>query len=175
MGVQTTSSPKLAWLNSLPNQKAKDELSRCCGASGWVERMMKFRPYRTESELFALADREWQKATEIEIREALSHHPKIGELSSLKTKFATTSEWASGEQSGVNAAPEQILLDLAQLNEEYFSKFGFIFIICATGKSAAEMLNALKIRLPNSPAIEIKNAAEEQRKITNLRLEKLVR
>lgn len=171
----TKISSKLDWLNSLKPELAKDELLRCCGSTAWVERMLKQRPFRNEIELFAHADREWAKAGVPDILEAFSHHPKIGDTTALKTKFKATGAWASQEQSGVNHAPERTLEELARLNAAYFEKFGYIFIICATGKSAEEMLRLLESRLSNMPDLELKIAAEEQRKITRIRMEKLVR
>jgi 2-oxo-4-hydroxy-4-carboxy-5-ureidoimidazoline decarboxylase len=171
----TTVAGKLDWLNSLKPEKAREELLRCCGSGVWVDRMLKQRPFRSETELYAHADREWAKVAPKDILEAFSHHPKIGDVTSLRTKFASTGSWASKEQSGVNHAPEKTLEEIARLNEVYLEKFGYIFIICATGKSAAEMLRALETRANNLPEMELKIAAEEQRKITRLRLEKLVR
>jgi 2-oxo-4-hydroxy-4-carboxy-5-ureidoimidazoline decarboxylase len=105
--------------------------------------------------------------------EAFSHHTKIGDLKSLQEKFSATKEWASGEQQSVSAATDQVLIELKELNEAYENKFGYIFIICATGKSAEEMLSALKQRILNDGEDELKIAAEEQRKIMHLRINKL--
>ena len=93
-------------------------------------------------------------------------------MKSLEKKFATK-EWASAEQSGVGGASVDVLNELAAGNSEYEKKFGYIFIVCATGKSAQEMLELLKKRLPNSPEAELKIAAREQNKITHLRIDKL--
>jgi 2-oxo-4-hydroxy-4-carboxy-5-ureidoimidazoline decarboxylase len=105
--------------------------------------------------------------------EAFEQHPKIGDINSLKKQYANTVAWASNEQAGVDAASDEVLQALAKGNDDYERKFGYIFIVCATGKSAGEMLELLQSRLTNDPESEIKIGAEEQNKITKLRLEKL--
>jgi 2-oxo-4-hydroxy-4-carboxy-5-ureidoimidazoline decarboxylase len=121
----------------------------------------------------AKAKEKWYECKEKDWLQAFEHHPKIGDLNSLKIKFADTTAWASDEQSEVNRAAHKILEDLARGNDDYEKKFGYIFIVCATGKTAKEMLDLLKARLLNDTEDEIKIAAEEQNKITKLRLEKL--
>lgn len=129
-------------------------------------------------ELLEDAEEIWFELSTDDWKEAFSHHPKIGDVDSLKKKFdavdLVTTGWASGEQSGVNTASPQLLEALAEGNRQYEEKFGYIFIVCATGKSAEEMLGILHQRLRNSPEEEIKIAADEQNNITKLRLEKLV-
>lgn len=132
------------------------------------------RPYASEAELYSASDRIWQSLKAEDWLEAFRHHPKIGDLESLKTKFASTSDWASGEQGGVALASERVIEELAAGNTIYEEKFGYIFIVCATGKTAGEMLALLQERLHNSPDVEIVRAMEEQNKITRLRLEKLL-
>lgn len=163
----------LAWLNSLPEEEAVAELLRCCGSVSWAQAMMQRRPFATEKAVHEAADIIWDSASEADILEALSHHPKIGELSHLKEKFASTSQWAEGEQAGVRQASEAVLEALHAGNVEYERKFGFIFVVYATGKTAPEMLAILEERLPHDRAQEIKIAHGEQRKITHNRLEKL--
>ena len=106
--------------------------------------------------------------------EAFAHHPKIGDLKGLEEKFASTKAWAGAEQAGVQQAGKQIVEEMAKLNEDYEKKFGFIFIVCATGKTAEEMLALLQSRLPNNYKEELRIAMMEQNKITRLRLHKLV-
>lgn len=105
--------------------------------------------------------------------EAFACHPKIGDLESLKMKFAGNRQWSSGEQAGMAGVEEDTLLRFAQANEEYEKRFGYIFIVCATGKSAAEMLAMLEDRLQNDPDTELAIASGEQKKITQLRLQKM--
>jgi 2-oxo-4-hydroxy-4-carboxy-5-ureidoimidazoline decarboxylase len=120
------------------------------------------------------AEEQWYECTEADWLEAFTHHPKIGDIDSLKKKFASTATWAAGEQSGAAAASQKVLEDLAKGNDDYEKKFGFIFIVCATGKTAEEMLQLLQDRLPNKKEDELKIAMDEQNKITKLRLEKLI-
>lgn len=161
-------------LNTLDQEHLKEELIRCCGSSGWVEQMMEIFPAESESALFTKAEEIWFSLNREDWLEAFSHHPRIGDLESLKKKFASTAEWAAGEQASVASASAETLQALAEANRLYEKKFGYIFIICATGKSADEMLNALQQRLTNAPEEEWLIAAAEQNKITKLRLEKLL-
>jgi 2-oxo-4-hydroxy-4-carboxy-5-ureidoimidazoline decarboxylase len=149
------------------------ELFKCCGSSSWVSALEKQMPFQSIAELKSASDQIWFALSEADWKEAFSHHPKIGDTESLKKKFASTSHWAEGEQSGVQQANDKVLLDLKNGNDAYEKKFGYIFIVCATGKSAEEMLQLLEDRIKNNPAEEIRIAAEEQNKITHLRLDKL--
>ena len=155
-------------------QDAKIELlTKCCGSANWVSKMLAAPIAEDLVNLEDLAEVKWYECTEDDWREAFLHHPKIGNMQSLKEKYSDTKEWASNEQSGVGNANGQTLQELANANEVYERKFGFIFIVCATGKSASQMLDILNSRLHNDIETEIKIAAEEQLKITQLRLEKL--
>ena len=136
--------------------------------------MLPFFPADDLVELLEDAEEQWFKCSEEDWKEAFAHHPKIGDIDSLKKKFASTAKWASAEQSGVNTASENTIEALAEGNKKYEDKFGYIFIVCATGKSAEEMLGILESRLQNDPKEEIEIAADEQNKITKLRLEKLL-
>jgi len=128
---------------------------------------------------FADADSLRQAAEQIESMleradwlEAFSAHPRIGDVEGLRKRFAATAQWCEAEQAGVAGAEEQVLHELARCNRLYEERFGYIFIVCATGKSAAQMLGLLRQRLANSPEVELRIAAEEEAKITRLRLEK---
>jgi 2-oxo-4-hydroxy-4-carboxy-5-ureidoimidazoline decarboxylase len=161
-------------LNTLTVPQLKEELMKCCGSSAWVNKMLPFFPADDLVELLEDAEEQWYKCSEEDWKEAFAHHPKIGDVEALKKKFASTAKWAAGEQSGVNTASQQAIEALAKGNEEYEKKFGYIFIVCASGKSAGEMLETLQARLKNDPKDEIEIAGDEQNKITKLRLEKLV-
>jgi 2-oxo-4-hydroxy-4-carboxy-5-ureidoimidazoline decarboxylase len=161
-------------LNNLPSTERQQALATCCGATSWVEQLELMFPFPDEASLFMAASNVWYSCSENDWKEAFTHHPKIGDIDSLKKKFASTVQWASGEQSGVNEAAQDILEALTAGNELYEKKFGYIFIVCATGKSAEEMLHLLLARLRNDPQTEIKIAMGEQDKITKLRLEKLL-
>lgn len=161
-------------LNLLPRTEAAIRFSRCCGSSQWAKTMALKRPYFDQDELLKAADSVWQRLSSDDWREAFSCHPKIGDLNSLREQFASTTSWAEGEQAGAGNASEETLESLAKGNAEYEKKFGYIFIVCATGKTADEMLTLLRQRLSNDSTSELHIAAEEQRKITRLRLQKLL-
>jgi 2-oxo-4-hydroxy-4-carboxy-5-ureidoimidazoline decarboxylase len=161
-------------LNAASTEDAQQELMRCCGSRRWAEQLLSQRPFRTSDDLFDASDAIWHKLDNEDWLEAFSHHPKIGGVDTLREKFATTKQWAEGEQKGVKQASEETLTALADGNAAYEEKFGYIFIVCATGKSAEEMLTILHGRLPNSEEVEITIAMLEQNKITRLRLEKLL-
>ena len=145
-------------------------LSRACGSSRWVDRMMARRPFNTDAKLLFAARNEWFGLTEADWLEAFSHHPQIGDRASLAARFPATHDLSSREQAAIGAAGADTIAALAEANEAYLSRFGFIFIVCATGKSAEEMLALLRDRLSNDRATELRTAAEEQAKITALRL-----
>lgn len=147
-------------------------LYQCCGSTTWVKKVLKELPAEDLVDLLEIAEDKWYECSEADWMDAFTQHPQIGDLQSLKAKF-TTSHLAASEQSTVIHAPEETLRALADGNKAYLEKFGYIFIVCATGKSAHEMLSLLKARLTNSPTEEIKIAMEEQNKITKLRLEKM--
>ncbi len=164
----------LSRLNRLDTEEAREELRRCCGASRWVDAMAARRPFADPAALYAAADEVWAGLGPLDWSEAFAHHPRIGDKEALRARFAGTRPWAAGEQAGVDAASEEVLDALAQGNRDYEARFGQIFIVCATGKGAEEMLGLLRMRLRNDPETERRVAAGEQAKITRLRLEKLL-
>ena len=157
-------------LDAATDADARALLTRACGASRWVDRMMARRPFGGDARLLRAARIEWFGLTEVDWLEAFSHHPKIGDRASLAARFPATHDLSSREQSAVNFASARVIEQLAEANQAYFERFGFIFIVCATGKSANEMLQLLRDRLVNDRATELRIAAEEQAKITALRL-----
>ncbi|MFY1830456.1 2-oxo-4-hydroxy-4-carboxy-5-ureidoimidazoline decarboxylase [Myxococcus fulvus] len=161
-------------LNTLSTDEARAELARCCGASRWADAMTKARPFRDAEHLFSEASSQWSRTGPEDWREAFTHHPRIGDVASLRAKFAATANWSSQEQGGVSGAGEEVLQGLADGNKAYEERFGFIFLVCATGRSAQEMLGLLRARLGNAPDEELRIAAGEQAKITRIRLEKLL-
>ncbi|MCC3153842.1 2-oxo-4-hydroxy-4-carboxy-5-ureidoimidazoline decarboxylase [Hymenobacter sp. BT770] len=162
-------------LNQLNKPALTEALHKCCGSTAWVENMVAIFPVADAETLMDQANTQWNKLSEADWREAFTHHPKIGgDVAALREKFASTSTWAEGEQASVKQASQETLEALAAGNTEYEKKFGYIFIVCATGKSAEEMLALLQARLSNKPEDEILIAAGEQNKITRLRLEKLL-
>ncbi|MEP6746167.1 MAG: 2-oxo-4-hydroxy-4-carboxy-5-ureidoimidazoline decarboxylase [Bacteroidota bacterium] len=164
----------IAELNRSGTEQRKAVLGKCCGAKKWVEKMDAIFPVAGADVLLAAAERTWFQCSKEDWLEAFAQHPKIGDINSLKEKYAATSTWAEGEQSSVKQTSAEVLQALAAGNTEYEEKFGYIFIVCATGKSAQEMLDMLLIRLKNNAEQEIQIAMEEQNKITALRLKKLL-
>jgi 2-oxo-4-hydroxy-4-carboxy-5-ureidoimidazoline decarboxylase len=160
--------------NRLGHDACVSALRQCCVSTRWIEQMEQARPFVSEDALYATAERIWQQLSMPDYLEAFEGHPKIGDISSLKAKYADTKALAAGEQSGAAVADEATIEALAEGNAEYEQRFGFIFIVCASGKSAAEMLAILRSRLDNDMATELEIAAGEQAKITRLRLEKLL-
>jgi OHCU decarboxylase len=173
-------------VNSLPVNEAEAEFSKCCGATNWARRMAASRPFGNMNQLVTIADRIWWSLEPVDWLEAFASHPKIGEnkpahasaeASShpIRAARAGVSErWAVQEQSGLQDAAEETVSALAELNREYEKKFGYIYIVCATGKSSDEMLAILRKRLSNDPETELRTAAGEQSSITKLRLGKLI-
>lgn len=162
------------WLASATREAAAAALKRCCGSERWVERMLALAPFESASELQAAAERVWSELDRDDYLRAFAAHPEIGaDLAQLRARFASTAAWSSAEQAGVAAADEDTLRALADANRRYRERFGYIFIICASGKSAREMLQALNSRLDNDGDRELAIAAREQLEITLLRLGKL--
>ena len=160
-------------LNSLSPQELAVELETCCAAQAWIARMVERGRFQDNAEVELRARQSWQGLSESDYLEAFSAHPRIGDIHTLREKYANTKTIAGREQAGVGSADTKILMRLAEANEAYVKEFGFIFIICATGRSASEMLGCLQTRLQNDRDTELKNAADEQLKITMLRLRKL--
>ena len=133
--------PSIDAVNKLAHASIQPLLERCCGAAHWVERMLAQRPFTDWAHVRQTADDIWWDLTSADWRDAFAHHPRIGDLDSLRAKFSTTRTWSESEQSQVQAATESVLQGLARGNREYEAKFGYIFIVCATGKSAAELLS----------------------------------
>ena len=161
-------------LNQGDSEQACIELLKCCGSSQWTEKMLAARPYNSVSHLLELEGQIWSDLGEVDYLEAFAAHPKIG-ASKPPDNAKNTESWTSKEQAGMMSADEQTKLKLKTENQKYAEKFGYIFIVYATGKSASEILELLRIRLENSPETELEIAAGEQMKITNLRLNKMLR
>ena len=153
--------------------EARALLHACCGSNRWVERMLARRPFGTTARLLAAAREQWFTLDPGDWQEAFSQHPRIGDREGLRARFPATHQWSEREQAGVASASDDVLEALAAANREYEDRFGFVFIVCASGKTAAEMLDLLRTRLKNDRAIELRAAAEEQAKIAELRLKRL--
>jgi 5-hydroxyisourate hydrolase/2-oxo-4-hydroxy-4-carboxy-5-ureidoimidazoline decarboxylase len=154
---------------------ASDALFSCCSAEKWVSLLLQNFPFISVKDLIERATSIWyEQCGEDDWMEAFSHHPKIGDLKSLEEKFASTKHLASNEQAAVAGESHEMLVQLAEANKAYHEKFGFIFIVCATGKSASEMLRLLTDRIQNTSHEELQVAMGEQHKITIIRLKKLL-
>ena len=164
----------LPLLNSAPKHTAAGYLRKCCSSEEWITRMLRQRPFCNSDAVHAAADSAWIDLGEQDYLEAFSGHPKIGDIQSLQKKDSDSAKLARSEQSGVDSAPPEILQKLSEANHAYEEKFGFIFIVCATGKNASEMLAILQDRLESERAAELKTACEQQREIFHLRLDKFL-
>src|SRR5690349_2172309 len=164
----------LTWLNLLTDDEATKELLQCCGSKRWASATATGRPYDTLEILLASANDIWWSLDGGDWLEAFRSHPKIGEKKAADKVSAQSQQWSGQEQSGVDAASHETVASFATLNHDYEQKFGFIFIICATGKTSDEMLAALRERLQHDREAELPIAAAEQSKITELRLKKLL-
>lgn len=165
--------PQLQWLNAASVEDAAAFLARCCGARRWVQQMVAARPFQSQTHLHGHARHVWWHLGDGDWEEAFTHHPRIGaDVAALRAKFATTASWSANEQAGVSGADDSTLTALAAGNVAYEERFGHIFIVCATGLSAGEMLARLNARMNLSAEDELRIAAGEQAKITALRLQK---
>jgi 2-oxo-4-hydroxy-4-carboxy-5-ureidoimidazoline decarboxylase len=153
------------FLNGLGPELAAVALESCCGARAWVEQMLALRPYSSSDALYAAAERVWLGLTVEQQLEAFAHHPRIGDR---------VGGLSGQEQAGVASAGSQLLAALHAGNLAYEVRFGFVFLVCATGKSADEMLALLTERLTHDRDTELRVAAAEHAKITRLRLAGLV-
>lgn len=161
-------------LDRLPAAAARAALERCCGAARWLDAMLARRPFGDADRLLATAEVEAESLGPDDWREAFAHHPRIGDREALRARFASTAAWAQGEQAGAVVASDAVLDALSNGNRAYEERFGYIFVVCATGRSAEEMLEMLERRLTHAPEEEWRVAAREQRAITRLRLLKLL-
>jgi OHCU decarboxylase len=165
---------ELELLNALGRAEAEQALLQCCGSSRWAQAVTASRPYENVEVLITRANEIWWSLQPGDWLEAFRSHPKIGEKKAAAPISDKSRQWSGQEQSGVRQASQEIVDSLATLNRVYEEKFGFIFIICATGKTSQEMLAALRERLANDATRELTIAAAEQGKITELRLRKLL-
>jgi 2-oxo-4-hydroxy-4-carboxy-5-ureidoimidazoline decarboxylase len=164
----------LEQLNLLSAKNAEIEFLKCCGSRQWTERMSAERPFENVEDLITKADRVWWSLDQADWLEAFLSHPKIGEKKAAAGTSEQSKQWSTAEQAGIGDAANSTLTTLAELNQKYEDKFGYIFIVCASGKSSDELLAILRSRLENDRDEELRIAAAEQARITELRLKKLV-
>ena len=173
MSTQTTSDP-VAALDALPEAEAAEQLASCCGSSEWVRRMLARRPFGTRDALLRAADDVWWSISTKDWLEAFSHHPRIGERDAAAARPPRAADWSADEQRGTSGAGDDVRAALADSNREYERRFGHIYLVFASGRSAAELLENLRSRLGNDRRAELAIAAEEQRRITRARLQRLL-
>jgi allantoicase len=162
----------LRWLNALLPEAAAAALQSCCGSARWAQHMAQARPFRDAQHVCETSDRIWAALGKDDWLEAFRAHPRIGERKAEAQQSAEAQRWSAQEQSAVSASSADTRAALAEANRAYQARFGHIFLICATGKSSEEILASLRERMKNDPQTEIRVAAEEQRRIARLRLEK---
>jgi allantoicase len=167
-------SPALQKLNSLPLENSLAALLDCCGSKRWAAQMTDQRPFATADKLLRKADKIWSALRREDWLEAFQHHPPIGTSRAAAKQSSTAKRWSTGEQATAQRSSPEVLAALAAENRAYAEKFGYVFLICATGKTSEEILQSVRGRISNTPEAELRIAAEEQRKITRLRLEKLL-
>lgn len=160
----------LAAFNRLPVDRAGAELLSCCASPAWVEQMLAARPYRSLDEVTALNDRVVAGLSEAELDAALAGHPRIGERAATSDRR----DWSGQEQAGVGGAADGVRHALADGNRDYERRFGHVYLVCATGRTAEEMLALLHRRLGNDPATEWAVVRDELAKINRIRLTKLL-
>jgi 2-oxo-4-hydroxy-4-carboxy-5-ureidoimidazoline decarboxylase len=170
--MNNTTTLSLKALNNLQQSLAINWFSQCCAAPNWCLAMAQARPFSDKNALKQAAIEYWENSSEQDILTAFEAHPMIGDVNSLREKYAATKNMASNEQQGANDADDETLTTLAEANHTYLAKHGFIFIICASGLSARTMLASLTLRLKNDTDTEIVLAAEQQINITLLRFDK---
>lgn len=163
-----------ATLNALADDEARERFARCCVSRRWIGGMLAGRPYSDADAVRERARQVWQTLGEDDWLEAFEGHPKIGDVSSLRAKYAATGDLAASEQAGAAAASDALIERLARGNAAYEERFGFIFIVCATGRSAEALCATLEARLDNNRTEELAIAADEQLRILLLRLEQLL-
>jgi 2-oxo-4-hydroxy-4-carboxy-5-ureidoimidazoline decarboxylase len=161
-------------LNATADDEAKAMLLRCCGSSRWVQGMLERRPFATHEALASAADEVWARLSRQDYLEAFGHHPRIGrQIGAPAGVQRATADWSREEQAASSGADASTAEALRRANDAYERRFGFVFLICATGKTAPQVLSALETRIGNDAETELRIAAAEQANITRMRLEKL--
>lgn len=164
----------LAWINALTPSEAEAEFANCCGARAWAVAMTRARPFASAATLLAAAEQATSTLVSKDWLEAFAHHPEIGAKKSESAQSSDARRWSSAEQARAAEASKPVLAALAEANQTYRAKFGHIYIVCASGRSADELVADCRARLANAPEAELRIAAAEQKKIMQLRLAKLI-
>ena len=161
-------------LDALSHSDAEAALRSCCGSMRWVRSMLAKRPFNTPEAVLSASDECWAACGEDDWLEAFRAHPRIGESKAAPTQSTTAASWSKQEQSSVALTSDEVRAALAEVNRAYEARYGFIYIVCATGRTAPEMLDFARARMGNERDAEMRIAAGEQAKITRIRLEKLL-
>lgn len=164
-------NPALEAWNKADENAATEAMLACCGARRWAAAMVRSRPIASVAALSEIADRLWATMAEPDWLEAFACHPRIGDRKAVPASEKSTA-WSQQEQAGTTGASNSVMRELAEGNAAYEQKFGFTYIVCATGRTADEMLAILKRRLNNDRVTELREAAEQQRQIMQIRLGK---
>ena len=166
------SEEALARWNRLPTDEAEYEILPCCGSREWARRMAVRRPLADKAQVLVAAGEEWRNLGERDWDEAFRSHPRIGETRAALPADAQSAEWSAQEQQDAAATGDAAKIALADANREYEGRFKRIFIVCASGKTATEILAILRRRLQNNPETELLETVEQQRQIIELRIKK---
>jgi OHCU decarboxylase len=166
-------NPSLHEFNRCKREEAVEALTKCCGSRQWAAQLADARPFEDLDALISRAGSIWRGLTPVDWLEAFSHHPRIGGKKAQQSQTEQEQKWSEQEQSAAATTKAELLEELERLNRAYEDRFGYIFIVCATGKSTDEMIGLLRARTGNDPETELRIAAEEQQKITEIRLRKL--
>jgi len=164
----------IARLNKMPTAQLRRALIDCCGSQKWVDQMLAQRPFPSAEQLFEAADKIWGRLARKDWLAAFQLHPPLGGGDAKAKQSSSARQWSAAEQSMTKHASPETLAVLAAANQAYQAAFGHVFLLCASGKTGEEILKNLQARLSNDPEVELRNAAEEQRKITQLRLARLL-
>jgi len=158
--------------NNQPPDEAAQEILPCCGSTTWAQRMAARRPLVDEASVLAASDETWRSLDESAWTEAFRSHPRIGETRAKQPADARSAAWSALEQQKAAQTGEDVKIALAEGNREYERRFNRIFIVCASGKTAPEILEILRRRLQNDPEVELREAVEQQRQIMHLRMKR---
>jgi len=157
-----------------PTDTLRDRLRSCCAAETWVEEMVAGRPYRSDAALYAASDRATAGLDAGGLEQALAGHPRIGDVAPAHGAHGRSAAWSRGEQAGVATAGADVLGELAAANAAYERRFGHVYLVCAAGRGADELLSVCRARLDNDPDTERRVVLGELAKINRLRLGKLL-
>ena len=175
--TMSSPSPVLTYWNELDAETAEREVVPCCGSRAWAAGLAALRPYTDAQQLYEASDRVWAALTDDDWREAFDSHPRIGQQharAATAESLALSSQEQHAAMSTTGSRGDAVKLALAEGNRQYDERFGRVFIVCAAGKSAAEILAILNARMDNTPAVEWREAGKQQRQITQLRLRRWI-